>query len=59
MTLILEHFDEVMLKSDACFLRNPIAELAWLTGTLFYDDDMVAVAITQMVLDLYRTFRQN
>jgi len=56
MILILEYFSGVMLKGDVCFLRNPIAKLAWETGALFCNDAMVDIATTQVVLDLYRTF---
>jgi len=45
-----------MLKKDACFLRNPIAELVWQTGSLFCNDAMIAIATTQVVLDLHQTF---
>jgi len=56
MILLLEHIAGVMLKCDARFLRNPIAKHFWQTSTLFCNDAVVAVAITQVVLDVYQTF---
>jgi len=56
MILTLEHFGGVVLKSDECFLRNQIAKVAWYTDVLFCNDAMVAIATTQVVLDLYRAF---
>jgi len=53
----LKHFGGVVIKSEACFLSNPIAELAWHSGTLLHNGAMVAIATTLVVLDLHQTFQ--
>jgi len=56
MMLILEHFDEVVSKSDMCFLRKSTVKLARLTGTLFCNDATISIATMQVILNLHQIF---
>jgi len=52
---MLEHSGKVMLKS-ATFPEKTDCRTCMVDGALFCNDATVAIATTQVILDLYQTF---